>query len=153
MLYIYYKMDKKIIIAIFLILCCSSLSVLFVVLGGGAYFVKQQEGAVSPAETTEGSETAKTPESVDAKLVQIKWGDTDKCLDVSGGENKDGTKIQLWSCDSDQANQKLKVSGDQIKWANTDKCIDVRGGENKDGTQIQLWSCDAEHVNQKFSFI
>ena len=38
----------------------------------------------------------------------IKWtGGTKKCLDVSGGADNAGTNVQIYSCDSNNNNQKF----------------------------------------------
>jgi hypothetical protein len=54
----------------------------------------------------------------------------DKCLDVPSGANKDGTKLQIFSCSNNgNKNQQWTISNDlTIKWTGTNKCLDNTGG-------------------------
>ncbi|KAJ7721912.1 ricin B lectin domain-containing protein, partial [Mycena metata] len=73
-----------------------------------------------------------------------------KCLDVTGGVNAVGTKLQIWTC-SGGPNQKWVNNLDgTFQWSGTDKCIDLTDGKLTDGTQLQLWTCDTNNNNQKW---
>ncbi|MFF5636990.1 ricin-type beta-trefoil lectin domain protein [Streptomyces sp. NPDC012825] len=63
-----------------------------------------------------------------------------KCLDVDDSQTADGTKIQVWGCNSTGA-QQWTVAGDGILKA-LGKCLDVSGGGSADGTKVQLWTCN-----------
>jgi len=68
-----------------------------------------------------------------------------KCLDVTGGVNADGTKLQLWDCEpSDAANQQFVYTGfgdNHLVWNNTNKCLDLTNGNLTDGNQVQILTC------------
>ncbi|PSL52040.1 type 1 glutamine amidotransferase [Saccharothrix carnea] len=59
-----------------------------------------------------------------------------KCVDVNGGGTADGTKVQLWTCNSG-ANQRWTVSGSTVKAL--DRCLDAAGTAN--GAAVRLWTC------------
>lgn len=73
-----------------------------------------------------------------------------RCLDVSDGNTKSGTQIQIWDCNSTPAQ----------KWSFTDgvlrgiggKCLDVSGANTANGTKIQIWDCNGTPA-QKWTFV
>ncbi|GAA2534586.1 RICIN domain-containing protein [Winogradskya humida] len=62
-----------------------------------------------------------------------------KCLDVAAAGTANGTKVQLYDCNSTAA-QQWNVADDGTVRA-LGKCLDVSGGVNADGTKVQLWDC------------
>jgi Ricin-type beta-trefoil lectin domain/Glycosyl hydrolases family 18 len=69
-----------------------------------------------------------------------------KCVDVSGANTANGTKIQLWTCNG---------TGAQSWTMNTDgtvralgKCMDVSAAGTADGTRVQLWDCNGTVAQQ-----
>ena len=74
-----------------------------------------------------------------------------KCLDVTGGENANGTPVQTWKCDPGHENQNWTVDGGRIVWTGTKKCLDVSGGDRANGTQVQIWQCEAGNENQQWT--
>ncbi len=62
-----------------------------------------------------------------------------KCVDVSGANTADGTKIQLWTCNGTTA-QLWSANGQT--WRALGKCLDVAGGNTANGTNVQLWTCN-----------
>lgn len=68
-----------------------------------------------------------------------------KCLDVKGGVDVSGTKLQIWTCGTANKNQQFQVSaGDSgvntIRWANSSRCIDLTGGSESSGTPVRCES-------------
>ncbi|MET9256419.1 ThuA domain-containing protein [Streptomyces sp. NPDC003717] len=63
-----------------------------------------------------------------------------KCLDIDGGNTADGTKAQIWTCNSTTA-QRWTVGSDGTLKA-LGKCLDIAGGGSADGTKIQLYTCN-----------
>jgi hypothetical protein len=63
-----------------------------------------------------------------------------KCVDVSGANTANGTKIQLWTCNGTGA-QSWTVGTDGTIRA-LGKCMDVAGGGTANGTKVQLWDCN-----------
>lgn len=76
-----------------------------------------------------------------------------KCLDVKKGLNQDGTKLQVWTCIANNANQQWYYSkwDNTLGWTGTGKCVDVDGGNQADGTLIQIWACYNRLPNQIWS--
>jgi len=78
-----------------------------------------------------------------------------KCLDVTNGVDKSGTKLQIYECSSTNKNQQWAVTtgsaGVQtVKWANSTRCIDLTGGSQSSGTPIQIWTCQTNSINQQW---
>ncbi|GAB3444896.1 PQQ-dependent sugar dehydrogenase [Actinophytocola sediminis] len=63
-----------------------------------------------------------------------------KCVDVSGSNTADGTKVQLWTCNGTGA-QRWTVAGDGTLRA-LGKCLDVSNGGTANGTATWLWTCN-----------
>ncbi|RAS67413.1 type 1 glutamine amidotransferase [Lentzea atacamensis] len=66
-------------------------------------------------------------------------GGSGKCVDVAGGSSADGTKIQLWTCNTN-ASQQWTVSGNTLRALN--KCMGVAGGSTANGALVQLMTCN-----------
>ena len=62
-----------------------------------------------------------------------------KCLDVDNAGTADGTKIQLWTCNSSNAQTFSRV-GDTLRVLG--KCLDVDNAGTANGTKVQLWTCN-----------
>jgi hypothetical protein len=62
-----------------------------------------------------------------------------KCVDISGANTADGTKIQLYTCNATAA-QSWTVTGATLRALG--KCMDVQGGGTADGTLVQLYTCN-----------
>ncbi|KAG6855768.1 hypothetical protein H0H87_011137 [Tephrocybe sp. NHM501043] len=73
-----------------------------------------------------------------------------KCLDIPGGSLKDGTLLQIWSCTTNNANQKFAYTGDnRLAWDNNNgKCVDLPGGNQASGTRIAIFGCTNKNKNQ-----
>ncbi|MEV8508684.1 PQQ-dependent sugar dehydrogenase [Actinoplanes sp. NPDC051475] len=63
-----------------------------------------------------------------------------KCLDVAGGATADGTKIQLYTCNTTAAQAWTVTPNSTIKALG--KCLDVAGGATANGTKAQLYTCN-----------
>ncbi|KAK7055442.1 ricin B lectin domain-containing protein [Favolaschia claudopus] len=73
-----------------------------------------------------------------------------KCLDVTGGVNKAGTKLQTWSCSGGPNQKWINNLDGTFQWAGSNLCIDLTDGKINDGNQLQLWTCDGGNQNQKW---
>ncbi|MEU4560153.1 PQQ-dependent sugar dehydrogenase [Actinoplanes sp. NPDC023936] len=62
-----------------------------------------------------------------------------KCLDVAGAASADGTKVQLYTCNSTAA-QHWARTGQTFRVLG--KCLDAAGGATANGTRVQLYSCN-----------
>ncbi|MGW7658679.1 PQQ-dependent sugar dehydrogenase [Streptomyces sp. NPDC054756] len=63
-----------------------------------------------------------------------------KCLDVDNAGTADGTKVQIWTCNTTAA-QRWTVGSDSTFRA-LGKCLDIDNAGTADGTKIQLWTCN-----------
>ncbi|KAK7046088.1 hypothetical protein VNI00_007083 [Paramarasmius palmivorus] len=74
-----------------------------------------------------------------------------KCLDVTGGDKVDGTKLQIWTCDSVNPNQQwISTTANTFRSVDSNKCIDLTDGSMANGNQLQIWECDDRNSNQRF---
>jgi len=69
-----------------------------------------------------------------------------KCVDVSGSNTADGTKIQLWTCNGTGA-QRWTVGTDGTLRA-LGKCLDVKSSGTANGTITHLWTCNGTGAQQ-----
>ncbi|AGZ46057.1 hypothetical protein AFR_39015 [Actinoplanes friuliensis DSM 7358] len=63
-----------------------------------------------------------------------------KCLDVAAGATADGTKIQLYTCNSTTSQTWTVTANSTVKALG--KCLDVAGGATVNGTKAQLYTCN-----------
>ncbi|KAJ7161157.1 ricin B lectin domain-containing protein [Mycena filopes] len=62
-----------------------------------------------------------------------------KCIDVVGGVNADGTKLQIWTCDAANKNQQwISVNDFTLQWSGTNKCIDLTDGKSPTATSSRF---------------
>lgn len=73
-------------------------------------------------------------------------GYASKCVDVRGGENKNGTAVQIYDCNGTNA-QKWTVGVDGTMRA-LGKCMDVEGGNTANHTMVQLYDCNGSGAQQ-----
>ncbi|CAE6437582.1 unnamed protein product [Rhizoctonia solani] len=73
-----------------------------------------------------------------------------KCLDVKDGKDANGSKLQIWSCNGNSANQKFWYSfwDYTLSWKDRGKCVDLSGGSVENGNVAQVWGCKKENPNQ-----
>ncbi|MGW4086398.1 lectin [Streptomyces sp. NPDC004822] len=69
-----------------------------------------------------------------------------KCLDVDNAGTADGTKVQIWTCNTTAA-QRWTVGTDSTFRA-LGKCLDIDNAGTADGTKIQLWTCNGTAAQQ-----
>ncbi len=78
----------------------------------------------------------------------VRSGIAGKCLDVSGGNTANGTRVQLWDCNGTAAQRWTAWSDGTLRAFG--KCLDARDYGTADGTKLHLWDCGASQVNQRF---
>jgi len=64
-----------------------------------------------------------------------------KCLDDAGALSKNGTPIQIFTCNGTSA-QSWTWNGSDGTLRTLGKCLDARNGGTANGTLIQLWRCN-----------
>jgi beta-glucosidase len=75
-------------------------------------------------------------------------GMTNLCLDDYQGSTTDGNKIDVWTCNTDGA-QNWAVEADGTVEAGG-RCLDVTNGGTANGTKVQLYSCQSGDKNQQW---
>jgi hypothetical protein len=77
---------------------------------------------------------------------------SNKCLDVTGGSNANGTQVEIWTCGGG-ANQKwTSTSAGELRVTigGVTKCLDAYNNQTTNGTKIEIWTCNGG-ANQKWS--
>ncbi|KZP17192.1 carbohydrate-binding module family 13 protein [Athelia psychrophila] len=73
------------------------------------------------------------------------------CLDVTGGVDADGTKLQVWACGTKNKNQQwnyTKYGDNHLKSAlPAARCLDLTDGTTTTGNQVQIWGCNGNEDN------
>ncbi|WP_457032120.1 ricin-type beta-trefoil lectin domain protein [Kitasatospora sp. P5_F3] len=64
---------------------------------------------------------------------------TNKCVDVAGGTDADGTAIQVYDCNGTTTQNATAQSNGTIKLKT--RCLDVNGAGTVNTTKVQLWTC------------
>jgi hypothetical protein len=83
-----------------------------------------------------------TPAGSNAPTGPIVAGDdTAKCVDDNAQSTANGTKIQMWDCNSGP-NQQWTIEPDGTIQV-YGKCMDITGANYGNGTLIELWDCNA----------
>ncbi|MFF4563656.1 phosphatidylinositol-specific phospholipase C domain-containing protein [Streptomyces sp. NPDC001435] len=62
-----------------------------------------------------------------------------KCSDAYGGSGANGTKADLWTCNSSAAQYWTAAPDSTLRLGGA--CLDVTGGNTADGTPVELWTC------------
>lgn len=73
-----------------------------------------------------------------------------KCVDANGNSSANGTAVQLWDCNSTNAQSWTRQPDGTVRVNGA--CLDINGGGTSDGTQVQLWSCNGGG-NQQWTVI
>ncbi len=77
-----------------------------------------------------------------------------KCLHVPGGNDVDGTAVQLWQCDRLKQNQQFEQISGTLRWRGHNKCLGVANTtDNANHVNLQIWSCGSSpQPNVLFAF-
>ncbi|WP_436535856.1 ricin-type beta-trefoil lectin domain protein [Actinoplanes sp. HUAS TT8] len=69
---------------------------------------------------------------------EIRGAGANRCLDVNGQSQSDGTLVQIWDCNGGANQRWTATSGNQLTVYGT-KCLDAPN--TSAGTQVRIWSC------------
>lgn len=93
-----------------------------------------------------------------AKPFPVRWTThPNYCIDVAGGEYKNGATVATWECVNDGTHFNMQwtlpPSGTGvIRWTpHPDKCFQVAGGSTANGANLEMWDCDETNPNQQFT--
>jgi beta-glucanase (GH16 family) len=73
-----------------------------------------------------------------------------KCLDIAGGVNANGTKLQLATCNSGGYQSWVSQPDGSLRNPTTGRCIDSPSGATANGTRLQIYDCNGSGA-QKFT--
>lgn len=71
-----------------------------------------------------------------------------KCIDDPSGSTANGTRIQIYTCDSANHEQWTIVQDQTVRVLG--KCLDDANGGTANGNPVQLYNCGAGNVNQRW---
>jgi len=77
-----------------------------------------------------------------------------KCLDVTNGVNENGTKLQIYACDTTGKNKNQQwyyTTDNRLAWTDHGKCTDLTNGSTANGNVIQIWACSGGNPNQAWN--
>ncbi len=79
-------------------------------------------------------------------------GHNNLCVDIAGGSTTDGTPVQLWNCNNDNAQQWRVSNARELRNPLADKCMVLgNGGAAVDGAPIVEWTCGGQ-ADQKWQY-
>jgi endo-1,4-beta-xylanase len=78
---------------------------------------------------------------------RIVGAQSSRCIDVPGGSQNDGTRVQLYDCNG-QSNQTWTLSSSRQLTVYGSRCLDVAGSGN--GSAVQIYSCNGQ-ANQQWN--
>jgi hypothetical protein len=67
--------------------------------------------------------------------------DTADCVDANSGSSANGTKVQMWPCDTDPSSQTWTMASNGTIQINGN-CLDITGANYSNGTLIEEWACN-----------
>ncbi len=73
-----------------------------------------------------------------------------RCLDIAGGVNANGTKLQLATCNGGGYQNWVVDSDGSMSNPTTGRCIDSPSGATANGTRLQIYDCNGSAA-QKFA--
>ena len=93
------------------------------------------------------------PMSAIYRWVDFRDKRSGKCIDVAGGNNANGTPVQLYACNGSAAQQWYydPIKGTLRSQLAGNKCLDIPNGNTANNTQLQIWDCQAGNLNQQFN--
>jgi hypothetical protein len=66
-----------------------------------------------------------------------------KCLDVIGGVNLNGVKLQIWDCSSNSPDQQwFWTTDNHLAWTNHTRCMALTDGSLANNNSIQILDCN-----------
>ena len=88
--------------------------------------------ATTPAPTTS------APPGTGQQIVGTASG---RCVDITGFNTNDGTRLQLYDCTGGW-NQRWSSTNNTFVNPQSGKCLNVSGGATANGTAVNLWTCN-----------
>ncbi|WP_030457225.1 glycoside hydrolase family 27 protein [Herbidospora cretacea] len=75
---------------------------------------------------------------------------SNRCVDVTGASQNNGTAVVLWDCNGQSNQQWTSTAAGELR-VYGNKCLDVNNNGTADGTGVLIWDCNGQN-NQKWRF-
>ncbi|WP_066367329.1 glycoside hydrolase family 27 protein [Herbidospora mongoliensis] len=75
---------------------------------------------------------------------------SNRCVDVTGASQTNGTAVVLWDCNGQSNQQWTATTAGELR-VYGGKCLDVNNNGTADGTGVLIWDCNGQN-NQKWRF-
>ncbi|GLX96162.1 lectin [Herbidospora sp. NBRC 101105] len=75
---------------------------------------------------------------------------SNRCVDVTGASQANGTAVVLWDCNGQSNQQWTSTAAGELR-VYGNKCLDVNNNGTADGTGVLIWDCNGQN-NQKWRF-
>jgi alpha-galactosidase len=72
----------------------------------------------------------------------LRGASSNRCLDAYDNETADGTKIEIWDCNSGANQQWTPTAAGELRAYNATLCLDAYDNQTSDGTVVELWTCN-----------
>ena len=79
----------------------------------------------------------------------LRNANANRCLDVPGQAQSNGTQLNLWDCNGGTNQQWTTTSGQQVQ-VYGNKCLDAENGSSAAGTRAIIWDCNGQ-ANQQWT--
>ncbi len=79
--------------------------------------------------------------------VSVVSHDSQRCLDVVGGQPVVGTRLMIWDCHGDSVSQRWTFASDGTM-RTLDMCVQLGHGSTADGAELQLAHCNGGDAQQ-----
>jgi hypothetical protein len=73
-----------------------------------------------------------------------------KCADVAGSGTANGTKVQVYTCNSSVAQKWIMMSDGSLQNPNSGKCLQPVAGGTADGTVMEISTCTGANIQDWF---
>jgi|HubBroStandDraft_4_1064222.scaffolds.fasta_scaffold51725_4 hypothetical protein len=107
-------------------------------------------GMLSPAVASAATHALSVPTDANSSYIQIINNNSGKCLDMTGGSDKDLTPAQQWGCNGKHQQywkliQDPNIGGFWVELKNnlTQKCISILDNSNHPGAAVVQWGCNS----------
>jgi hypothetical protein len=95
----------------------------------------------SQGETAQFDNLSITPGPAGGATAVLRGVGSNRCLDVPGRSQTDGTLLQIWDCNGG-ANQAWTLTPRGELTIDGTECLDVPGHATAAGTRVEIWSCN-----------
>ncbi|GAA0378438.1 alpha-galactosidase [Acrocarpospora corrugata] len=88
--------------------------------------------------------------SPSASTSPIRGVGSNRCVDVTGASQTNGTQVVIWDCNGQNNQQWTSTTAGELR-VYGNKCLDVNNNGTADGSGVIIWDCNGQN-NQKWRF-